>query len=94
MRGTASPASCLSPHLDEAGGVLYSRGTSVQVPMVDVREVGMLVRHGGVLVPVLVRLVAVPLEFMRMLMMRVVHMAVCVCLRLMPVLVFVALGQV
>ena len=62
--------------------------------MVDVREMGVLVRHGRVLVPVLMRLAAVPLEFMHMLMVLVVHMAVRVGQRLMTVLVFVALGQV
>lgn len=66
----------------------------MQVSMVDVREVGMLVRHDSVLVPVLMRLATVPLEVMRMLMMFVVHMAVRVCQRLMSVLVFVAFGQV
>lgn len=94
MRATVSAMACLRQPLDVTGCGRYASSTSMQVSMVDVREMGVLVRHGAVLVPVRVWLATVPLEFMRMLMMLVVYMTVRMRQRLMPVLVFMALAQV
>ena len=67
---------------------------SVPVPMVDVRVMRMLVRQGKVGMLMTVWFGAVPRRLMRVLMVRIVHMAMCMYQRLMGVLVCVPLGQV
>lgn len=64
------------------------------MPVVDVREVRMLVRQRLVTVPVLVRIVATPLEVMFMPVMRVVDVAMTVCQRFMHMLVLMVLREV
>ena len=67
---------------------------SVPVPMVDVRVMRMLVRQGKVGMLMTVWFGAIPRRLMRVLMVRIVHMAMCMYQRLMGVLVCVPLGQV
>ena len=62
--------------------------------MVDVREVGVLVRHHSVCVPMRVRLGALPFEVVLMLVVAVMRMAMGVCQRLMQMFVIMLLGQV
>lgn len=64
------------------------------VAVVQIRIVWMTVRHGLVDMRMGVRLLAVPREIVRVLMMGVVAMAVVVCQRLMRVLMLVALAGV
>jgi len=62
--------------------------------MVDVRIMWLTVRDRFVGVRVRMRLVAIPFEIVRMLVMRIVHMAMRVGYRVMGVQVLVVLGQV
>lgn len=66
----------------------------VAVPMVDVREVGVLVRHCLVNVAVRVRLFRVNAWRVRVLVMLVVRVLVSVFERLVSVQMFVAFGEV
>lgn len=66
----------------------------MRVPMVDVGEMGMLMHYYFVLMPVLVRLVAFPIEVMVMPMMLFVNMRVTVLHRFMPMFVLMVFGQV
>ena len=66
----------------------------MRVPVVDVRKVRVLVDHGLVAVPVLVRLGAGPRKIVFVLVMLVVDMPMSVRHRLMHVLVLVMLREV
>ena len=62
--------------------------------MMNVREVGVLVRHHSVRMPMRVRLGALPFKVVRMLVMAVMRMAMGVCQRLVQVLVIMLFSQV
>lgn len=66
----------------------------MSVPVVNIREMRMLVDDDDVLMPMSVRGISVPLERVLMLMVRVVRVHVVVLERLMDMFVFVVLGQV
>ena len=67
---------------------------SVRVSVVDVREVGVLVAHCRMGVPVRVWRLAVPGEVVPVLVLRIMRMVVRMGQRLMRVLVVMILGQV
>ena len=64
------------------------------VAVVNVRKVRVLVRHYRMVMRMGMGLRALPGKVVRMLVMRVMHMAVCVRKRFMRVFVFVVFGQV
>ena len=66
----------------------------MSVPVVNIREMRMLVDDDDVLMPMSMRCIGVPLERVLMLMVRVVCVHVVVLERLMNMFVFVVLGQV
>lgn len=66
---------------------------SMLVAVVDIRVVRVLVRHHDMLMRMVVRLLAAPVEVVHMLMVRVMYMAMLVLQCLMFVLVLMPLGQ-
>ena len=64
------------------------------VSVVNIRKMRMLVRHGDMTMPVLMRLVIVPIEIVKMLMVFVVDMPMTVFHWLMHVSVLMMLRQV
>lgn len=66
----------------------------MSVPVVNIREMRMLVDDDDVLMPMSMRGISVPLERVLMLMVRVVRVHVVVLEGLMDMFVFVVLGQV
>ena len=64
------------------------------MPVVDVRKMRMLVRERCVAVPVLVRLVALPVEVVFVPMVLVMDMPVAVLHRFVHMLVLMVFGQV
>lgn len=62
--------------------------------VVDIRKMRMLMHHGLVLVPVLVRIVGTPREVMLVPVMRVVDVAMTVGQRFMPMLVLMVFRKV
>lgn len=68
--------------------------SSMFVAVVDIRIMRMLVRQGGMMMWMCMRLTAVPFEVVRMLVMSVMQMAMMVFQRLMAVLVLMSFSQV
>ena len=64
------------------------------VPMVDIGEMFVAVAQGRMAVRMVVRLRAVPVERVDMLVVRVMHVGMCMLKSRMPVFVRVVLGQV
>lgn len=66
----------------------------MSVPVVNIREMRMLVDDDGVLVPMIMGIATIPLERVLMLMVRIMHVRMAVLERLMHVFVLMMLGQV
>ncbi len=66
----------------------------MRMSMVNIREMRVFVCYGDMSMPMVMRLVAVPVEIVRVLMMFVMNMAMTVFHRLVHVFVFMMLRQV
>ena len=66
----------------------------MSVPVVNIRIMRMLVRYGDMTMPMVMRLVIVPLEIVKMLVVLVVNMPMTVLHRLMLMSVLMMLRQV